>query len=481
MQYLIGVDIGTTNVKAVALADNGALLAAAGRPTETLMPKPGYAEQNAELIFIQVVQVIREVQAACPASSTPAGLVFSGAMHSLLALDAQGNPLTNAWLWSDLRAAVHSDLLRNTETGREIYRRTGTPIHPMSPLVKIQWLREQQPGIFANTRKFLGIKDFILKKFLTENVCDASVASATGLLNTRTGHWDELALQTAGIDAGLLPEAVSPVRAFSLRADSALLLALPSGLPVFPGASDGALANIGSGATKPDTLAITIGTSAALRLTLDQPAHDPDMRTFCYRLDDRRFVAGGASNNGSNTVDWLRKRLFRTAISSSKLLDQAGKIAPGSEGLLFVPYLQGERAPVWNARATGIYQGLKSEHTRSHFVRAAVEGVALNLKLIAHALPQMPGVERIALSGGAAQSNLWRQVVADVFQKPVVLAGEDQVDASARGAVMLARAALNMAAMPAPALVECAVPNPQNVEIYTSVFQRFAQLCALNL
>lgn len=480
MEYLIGVDIGTTNVKAVALADDGKLLATAGRPTKTLSPSPGYAEQDAELIFIQVVQVIREVQAACPASYTPMGLVFSGAMHSLMALDEQGNPLTNAWLWSDLRAATFSDALRNSESGREIYRRTGTPIHPMAPLIKIQWLHAHRPEIFTSVYKWLGIKDFILKKILSENICDASIASATGLLNTRTGQWDELALQTAGIIPGQLPEVVSPSRAYALPANSALLLALPRGLPVFPGASDGALANIGSGATKPDTLAITIGTSAALRLTLDQPAYDPDMRTFCYRLDDRRFIAGGASNNGSNVVDWLRKQLFRTTISASKLLEQAAKIPPGSDGLLFVPYLQGERAPVWNARATGIFYGIKSGHTRSHFVRAAVEGVVLNLKLIANALPQKGGVQRIALSGGAAQSNLWRQVVADVFQRPVVMAGDDQVDASARGAMMLARAALNIAAMPETALVERAIPVPQNVEIYASVFQRFTQLCALN-
>jgi len=478
--YLIGVDIGTTNVKAVALADDGTLLATAGRPTRTLSPFPGAAEQNPVILFKQVVQVVREVQDTCPTDDQPAGLVFSGAMHSLVAMNKQGNLLTNAWLWSDLRADGFSEALRDTETGREIYRRTGTPIHPMSPLVKMQWLRSHAPEIFRTAHKYLGIKDFILQKILLENICDASVASATGLLNTRSGQWDDLALQTVGMSAGQLPEVVSPARVFPLPAKSAALLGLPAGLPVIPGASDGALANLGSGATGSDTLAITIGTSAALRLTLEQPVHDPAMRTFCYRLDDRRFIAGGASNNGSNTVDWLRKQVFQTPVSAAKLLEQAALVAPGCDGLLFVPYLHGERAPVWDARATGMYQGLKAEHGKRHFVRAAVEGVVFNLKLIAGSLPQSAQVKNIALSGGAAKSALWRQVIADVFQKPVVLPANDQTDASARGAVILARSALGLPPMPWLKTIESAVPNPQNIDIYTTNYRRFAQLCALD-
>ena len=480
MPYLIGVDIGTTNVKAVALAIDGTLLATAGRPTRTLSPFPGTAEQNPVVLFKQVVQVVREVQNACPMDGKPAGLVFSGAMHSLLAMDERGNLLTNAWLWSDLRAAGFSEALRDTETGREIYRRTGTPIHPMSPLIKMQWLRSHAPEIFRAAHKYMGIKDFILHKLLLEDICDASVASATGLLNTRSGQWDELALQTAGISAGQLPEVVSPARIFPLPAKSAALLGLPAGLPVIPGASDGALANLGSGATGPDMLAITVGTSAALRLTLEQPVYDSAMRTFCYRLDDRRFIAGGASNNGSNTLDWLRKKVLQTPVSAAKLLEQAALVAPGSNGLLFVPYLHGERAPVWDARATGMYQGLKAEHGKNYFIRAAVEGVVFNLKLIAGSLPQSAQVKNIALSGGAAKSALWRQVIGGGFQSAIVLPANDQTDASARGAVILARSALGLPPMPALETTESAVPNLQNIDIYTSNYRRFAQLCALD-
>lgn len=481
MNYLIGVDIGTTNVKAIALDDKGKLLAAAGRPTRTFSPFPGAAEQQPAALLNLVILVVRQVNEACPKSAKIAGLVFSGAMHSLLAVDKIGAPLTNAWLWSDLRSVEFSDALRDTETGRSIYRNTGTPIHPMSPLLKLMWMRLHRPGIFENAGTFLGIKDFILQQLLSEYVCDASVASASGLLNTRSGQWDALALQTAAIGAGRLPRVVSPGQPFPLPASAAALLGLPAGLPLLPGASDGALANIGSGAIEPDTLAVTIGTSAALRMTLNEPLTDPGMRTFCYRLDDRRFVAGGASNNGSNTLDWLRKQVLQTRIDTAKLLEQAGRITPGSDDLLFVPYLYGERAPVWDARATGIFQGLRAEHGRAHFIRAAAEGVVFNLKLIAGSLAPAKKAERIALSGGAAKSPLWRQVLANVFQKPVVLPADDQVDASARGAVILARAALGLPPVPGQKLVESAVPDPQNVEKYAVSFQRFAQLCALKI
>lgn len=481
MRYLIGVDIGTTNIKAVALDDDGQLLALATRPVQTLLPFPGAAEQQPAALLKLVVRVIREVRGACPDTAQIAGLVFSGAMHSLLAVDRKGSPLTNAWLWSDLRAVEFSEALRGIETGRTIYQNTGTPVHAMSPLLKLMWMRENQPGVFEQAYKFLGIKDFILRQLLGEYVCDASVASASGLLNTRSGQWDMLALKTAGIDPDRLPRVVPPGRSFPLPAPAAAWLGLPAGLPLLPGASDGALANIGSGAAGPDLLAVTIGTSAALRMTLEQPATDPDMRTFCYRVDDRRFIAGGASNNGSNTLDWLRKQVLRTTMPAGTLLGLAGKIPAGCAGLLCIPYLHGERAPVWNARAVGVFHGMTAAHGRDHFIRAALEGVVLNLKRIAEPLPQTKNVRRIAFSGGAAKNALWRQVLADVFQKPVLLPDDDRVDASARGAVILARDALGLPPMPGLKLVESAVPNAQNVEKYTVSFERFVQLCALNL
>jgi gluconokinase len=481
MEYLIGVDVGTTNVKAIALANDGRLLAHANRATRTLSPVPGAAEQSPQAVFRRAVDVVREVVGACSHFEKPAGLVFSGAMHSLIAEDERGRCLTNAWLWSDGRAAAFYRPLRASETGNDIYRRTGTPIHSMSPLVKLLCLRASYPEVFSKARMYLGIKDFILQKLVGEKICDASLASATGLLNTVSGQWDEVALRTAGITAGLLPQVVSPSRIFRLPAAPAALLGLPAGLPVIPGASDGALANIGSGVTGPEKLAMTIGTSAALRLTLGSPALDPAGRTFCYRLDDRRFIAGGASNNGSNVLDWLQREVFHSRQPVSRVLRQASRVGPGSDGLLFVPYLHGERAPVWDTGAVGVCHGLAHRHGRAHLVRAAAEGVVLNLRMIAEALRQWESCQSIALSGGAVQNPLWQRVVADVFDRPVEVPSPDAADASARGAVMLAREALGLEPFPPPEPALILEPDAESVKTYRVVWKRFAELCAARL
>ncbi len=479
MRFVLGIDLGTTNIKAVALADDGRLLAQNGEPTASIVPFPGAAEQNPDVIFQQVVRIIRQVCAELQPGNKIAGIVFSGAMHSLIAVGANNQALTNAWLWSDLRAAEFANALRNKESGSAIYRRTGTPIHPMSPLLKIQWLRNNLPEVFGRTRLFLGIKDFVLYKLLGAAVCDASMASATGLLHTVSGQWDQEALEVAGVSGHQLPEVVSPTSIFKLPAATARLLGVPEDTPLIPGASDGALANLGSGAYGPDTLAITIGTSAALRLTVDEPVVDALGRTFCYRLDDRQFIAGGASNNGSNVIDWLRRQVIGARSTPDKLLLKAAKISPGCEGLLFVPYLYGERAPVWDAQAVGIFYGLQARHTRDTMLRAAVEGVGFNLRMIASALPQLDRVREIAFSGGAAASPLWRHALADIFQLPVVTLDDQLPDASALGAVILARRALGLPAMPEPKRDQMVWPRPQNMDIYNAAFARFAHLCGI--
>jgi gluconokinase len=221
---------------------------------------------------------------------------------------------------------------------------------------------------------------------------------------------------------------------------------------------------------------MTIATSAALRLTIPSPHRDPEGRTFCYRLDDRRFVAGGASNNGSNVLDWLRREVFRSRRPVSEILAQASRVAPGSDGLLFVPYLHGERAPVWDTGAVGACHGLTHRHGRAHLARAAAEGVVLNLRMIAEALPQWEACRSIALSGGAAQNPLWQRVAADVFERPVEVPSPEAADASALGAVILAREALGLALMPPPEPALVLAPDAAGVAAYRPLWRRFRSL-----
>jgi gluconokinase len=472
---LIGLDIGTTNVKAVAFDDSGRIVASADRANVMLTPQPGWSEQNPEAVCDNVWSVLREVIGHTTMWKTIEiqGVVFSAAMHGLVAVDKDGAPLTNFLLWSDLRADAIAQSLRQTDLGKDIYRRTGVPIHAMSPLAKLIWLRQNQPEVFQKADMFFGIKEFVWHQLTGRYDSDLSVASATGLLNIWKNDWDEAALVLAGISPKQLPELESPyfVQGFSgVRANpysEPIKVA-----PLILGASDGALANLGSGATRPGQIAVTIGTSAAIRMVSDKPVLDEEMRTFCYRLDEERCIVGGASNNGTNALEWLRNTVFQSPLDAESFANQAGEVPPGSDGLLFLPYLFGERAPLYDASARGGFHGLTSQHGQAHFVRAAMEGVIFNLRLIAEALEAHSPIRTLHAGGGFSKNQLWVQMLADIFQKPVWLT-ESDADASVLGAIRMGREALGLKAIFEKRQSRVVEPNGQNAELYEAVFGRF--------
>ncbi len=462
---LIGIDIGTTNVKAVAFRDDGAVLASAERPNRLLSPQPGWNEQEPEPVFRNVVEVMQEVIGRVGESGLR-GIVFSGAMHGLAAVDNSGRAITNFMLWSDLRADAIAQEFRQSETGREIYHRTGVPIHAMSPLCKIIWLRRHFPAVFQKTHKYLGIKEYVWFRLTGKYQTDISVASATGLMDLRRNDWDPEALALAGVSAAQLPELVLPTHRE---------IAATAGMPACPfmiGASDGALANLGSGATGPGQAAVTIGTSAAIRTIVQEPVSDAFMRVFCYRVDERRCILGGASNNGANALEWLRNEVFRSGLDAGAFAAQAAEAAPASNDLLFLPYILEERAPLYRADATGSFLGIRASHSQPHFVRALMEGVIFNLKIIAEALDSHQPVHTLYAGGGFSKSRLWVQMLADIFQKNVVLHDHD-ADASVFGAIRMAREALNLPLLPDAQTGISIEPDPKNRQVYEDAFQKF--------
>lgn len=467
---LIGIDIGTTNVKAVAFADDGAVLASSERSNRVLSPQPGRSEQEPEAVFRHVMQVTEELVATL-SSATPHAIVFSGAMHGLAALDAEGRPLTNFMLWSDLRADAIAQELRQSETGKAIYARTGVPLHAMSPLCKLIWLRRHAPDIFRKAHKYVGIKEYVWFRLTGKYQADISVASATGLLDLHRNAWDPEALALAGISPEQLPEPVSPA-----HRESAAIGGLPS-CPLMIGASDGALANLGSEATGPGQAAVTIGTSAAIRTIVQEPVSDSEMRIFCYRVDEKRCILGGASNNGANALEWLRSDVFRSGLDAGAFAAQAAQVGPASGGLLFLPYIRGERAPLYRADATGSFLEIQAAHGQPHFVRALMEGVMFNLKIIAGALEHHQPVHTLYAGGGFSKSRLWVQMLADIFQKNVVL-NDNDADASVLGAVRMAREALQLPLPPARSAPVAIEPDPQNRQVYEDAFQKFCVLSA---
>ena len=464
---LLGVDIGTTNVKVFAVTTAGTTCAAAERQNETIVPHPGWSEQDPESIFQHVCSALAEVlqQKNVAHGEAIQGIVFSSAMHGLVAVDMAGKPMTNVWLWSDLRAKRVARTLRSEGTpGMNLYQQTGVPIHPMSPLCKLCWMREQQPEVFLSAHKFLDIKAFIWFRLTGKYEMDISCASATGLMNIFSNQWDEKALDLAGITTAQLPTLVSTYHIGKLQEG----LQLPKVLII--GASDGALANLGAGATLPQQLTVTIGTSAAIRCVTNFPVLDYAMRSFCYRLDENRCIVGGASNNGANVLEWLRNSVFQSSNSAEKFVNQALEVAPGAEGLVFLPYLQGERAPLWNPSARATFQGLTAAHGQAHFIRAALEGILFNLKMIAKSLPNT--FKSIYASGGFSQNDLWVQMLADIFQTPVLLQ-ESGMDASVAGAIQMGRSALGLKPLDTSQHQRLIAPNPATASAYQDAYLHF--------
>lgn len=408
MTAVVGLDIGTTSAKAAAFDAGGTMHGRAEAGYELAEPQPGWAELDPQAVVDAALRALDRAPDA-------AGIALSAAMHSLVGLGDDGRPVTGILTWADTRALEQAERLKREHP--ELHDRTGTPIHPMSPLTKLVWMREH--GVRA--RRWVGVKDLVLHALTGEWATDRSSASGTGLLDIRAGEWDTEGLALAGIDAEQLPRLVDATERVG---------------DVVVGAGDGPLANLGLGAVLPGVAACSIGTSGALRLIVEDPATTE--RTFCYGLTPGRWAVGGAITNGGLVLEWLT-RLFGT--DAETLLAEAARVPAGAAGLRMDPYLFPERAPHWDARAEGGLQSLQHRHTRGHVVRAALEGVCRQLALVLESLRDAGyAVREIRASGGFARSALWKQILADQLRMPVGFTASRE--GSAFGAALLGMAAL---------------------------------------
>ncbi|MBS1565619.1 MAG: gluconokinase, partial [Bacteroidetes bacterium] len=436
MNYYLGIDIGTTSVKAVAFSETGAVISSHSIGYGMQHPQPGWSEQDPEEIAAAVANAINTVvQLLRPAK--PVLLSFSAAMHSLIAVDKNGRPLTPCIIWADNRAAAIAEGLRNTDTGNRFYQATGVPIHAMSPLCKLLWLKAHEPEIFNSAFKFAGIKEYLFYHWFGEWKVDRSVASATGLLHLAGGQWDKTILDFLPIASEKLsqPVPVEQVFYYTPAAGHSLALQLEPGTPFVIGSSDGALSNIATCPAESRAMVVTIGTSAAARILTGSIQTDGLMRTFCYHASENQYIVGGAGNNGAVTLQWLKESILQTNDSFPQIFEQATQVPAGCDGLIFLPYLMGERAPLWNAHAKGVFFGLGIRHGKAHLIRAVMEGVIYAVCSIGRVLMENNDPDVIYANGGFAQSPLWLQMLADVSGKKVLVS--DAVESSALGSVIV--------------------------------------------
>jgi gluconokinase len=433
-QYILTIDMGTTSTKAFAFLPDGTPIARFHKSYKTFYPQAGYAEQNPDEILIAVKESLSAIRIEV-GGIQPLAICFSCAMHGLMAVDETGKPLTQLIIWADNRSNEQAIALRASPQGGAIYKVGGTPIHPMAPVCKILWLRQHAPTIFNRASKFISIKEYLFHHLTGEFVVDYSIASATGLFNTQQLNWNEAALNLCGIAPSKLSRLCDPKHEFFITQSKAAEWGIESHIPLIIGSSDGCLANLGSNALNEGAMAITVGTSGAVRMASQRFLVDAFGRTFCYFLAHDKFIVGGATNNGAVLLNWFTKQLLQQEQSIEDFISDAFSVSK-TEGLVFLPYLMGERAPIYNADARGAYVGISISHTQAHFKRALLEGICYALKSIVVSVENTVGpASYITVSGGFVQSGQWVHLLSDVLGKPLRV--DTLTDASSVGAAML--------------------------------------------
>jgi gluconokinase len=427
----LGIDLGTSAVKALLIDQAGREVAAGHAECKVYQPRPAWQEQDLDEVWQSLQAAVRPAVAQVDPGAIRT-LSFSAAMHGLMAADPAGRPLTRMWTWADGRSQEQAESLARELDPRAVFLRTGCPITALYYPARISWLKVHEPEIFRSAARFLSIKDAIVHRLTGRWVADRSHASSNGLLDTRRLEWDAPLLAALGIGPERLPElADSDQPVGELRTEAAEPLGLRPGIPVVPGAGDGGLANLGSGAMAPGQAAATIGTSGAMRKVLSEPWFEPDRRVWCYHLAPGWWYAGGAINNGGSILRWLRDGLLSAerdrALAAGvepydRIIALAEQAGPGAEGLIFLPYLHGERTPHWNPRARGVMFGLAPHHGPAHLARAALEGICMCLAQVHELLKVSPGgITEIRASGGFARSAVWVQLLADMLGAPIAL------------------------------------------------------------
>lgn len=423
VQYMskIGIDLGTTNIKAVLFDDNYQEIENISTPIQT-MYNGDFAEQDIQEIVDVVFSSIERLN-----NKDVSHISFSSAMHSIILSSSDLCPFTKNVIWLDNRS---KDLINNFKEQADwlsFYHKTGTPIHTMSPFAKLLWYKENTSFINKDIRVF-GIKEYIIYKLTGEFVEDYSIASATGLMNIHTLKWDKDILDYIGINEEQLPRLVDTNQTFS---------ALNYSFKVVVGASDGCLVNIGVGALSKGQTTLTLGTSGAVRMTVNEPVLDPHGRTFCYYIKKNTYVIGGAVNNGGNVLTWLGRVFYK---SKDEMFDDLPHLLErtkeGSNGLVFFPFLFGERAPFWDANLTASFVGLTHNHTRDDMVRAVIESILFNLKHVLEILESNScKSNELYISGGVLQNLDILDLLAGIFKIKIHI--QDSYEAAAIGAVLL--------------------------------------------
>jgi xylulokinase len=466
---LVGIDVGTSGVKGLALAQDGAVLALAEAEYPLSTPRPGWAEQDPADWWAATDSVLSELRAA---TGAPAGIGLSGQMHGLVVLDASGDVLRPAILWNDQRTGAECAEIEATIGLERLIELTGNRALPGFTAPKLLWLRRHEPDVYARIARVLLPKDYVRLRLSGEHATDVSDASGMLLLDVAGRRWSAEVLDGLKLDRGWLAE---------LLESPAVSGTTPDGVPVAAGAGDQAAGALGVGVDRPGPTSVVLGTSGVVFAALERFAADPQARVhaFCHAVPGA-WHAMGVMLSAAGSLRWLRDAVA-PGMPFDQLLREAEAWPAGCEGLIFLPYLAGERTPHADPDARGAFVGLSIRHDRGALVRAVLEGVAFGLRDSLDLVAELGGQPEFGrVSGGGARSNLWLQIVASALELPLQRVAVDE--GAAFGAAILGGVAAGawpdvhaaVAATVNPR--ETIEPVPEWVEVYGAARERFRGL-----
>jgi xylulokinase len=442
VSYFIGIDTSTTATKALVMDADGQVVSIGRSEYGFDTPRPLWAEQSPESWWLATVDAIRQaLSLSGVGGASVRGIGMTGQMHGLVIVDDAGEVLRPAILWNDQRTQAECDKIRELVGTERLISVTGNDALTGFTAPKILWVADHEPEIYSNIDQVLLPKDYVRYRLTGGYAVDKAGASGTILFDLASRDWSSAITRDLGIDASWLPPTFEgPAVTGGLTAEAAAATGLAPGTPVVAGGGDQAANAVGVGAVSPGVIAMSLGTSGVVFASTNRPAIEPEGRlhAFCHAVPDMWHLMG-VMLSAAGSLRWFRDTIIPDATYQS-LDEAAGSVRAGANGLLFAPYLSGERTPYPDPLARAAFVGLTLRHDATHMARSVMEGVAFGLKDSVELMAEMTQLGEVRISGGGAQSDLWLQIIADVTGLPVRVVGTPE--AAAHGAALLAATGL---------------------------------------
>ncbi|WP_069997208.1 xylulokinase [Cellulosilyticum sp. I15G10I2] len=488
-KYLLAHDLGTSGNKATLYSTDGKLVSSKVYAYDTHFFNTNWAEQDPDMWWRAVAHTTKAILEDVDRKDILA-VSFSGQMQGCVCVDREGIHLRPAIIWADQRAQIETQELIKEVGIQKFYKITGHRPSPAYSIEKLMWIKNNEFDVYQKTYKMLLCKDYMVLKLTGKYVTDYSDASGTNALDLNTRQWSEEIVKAAKIDRDKLPMLIPSTQIVGgVTREAARETGLAEGTPIVIGGGDGACAAVGAASINAGDAYGCIGSSSWIALTVDKPIYDDQMRTFNFaHIVPDLIMPCGTMQTGGASYSWLKNQLALYEVSEAKrlgispytLINDLAKQSPvGANGLIYLPYLLGERSPRWNVNAKGAFIGLKMESQREDIFRSVLEGVAFNMNTILNCFKKHTAIKEMIVIGGGAKGELWRQIMADIYGVPI-LKPNFLEEATSMGAAIAAGVGIgvfeNFKVINQFLKMEDKIyPIPENQEIYTRMYPIFEQ------